>query len=687
MGKLDEKTESIIRKYLSEYAGIVDEYLKQEDVLQRFYDFFQNFYKRENLERIEWEDLQLMGRHIHSFNSMALARTKALGKMNQPIEKYREALIYLVYGSDPIHLKVNNIKTANGYALPYFGKSALSELACYAFPDQYLFINGRDIAAAKFLGLDVSYRKGSRAGDKLVAFNEGIAPVFDLYKELVGKRTNTSIPLEVDQFLSWIYSTYVPDDEIEEPEEGDESTARGKKYWLFAPGANADKWDEFYAGGTMAIGWFFVGDLRAYSSKAELTKRFQDYSEDDASHKNDVTACWEFCNEMQPGDIVISKKGRSKYLGYGIIEGDYTYDGTLDDYQHIRKVRWVKRGEWPEADGNIALKTLTDITRYGNYVLGLKEKLGIKTDEYSEPENATAEQQHEYVKVQVTPFSRAEILSEVFIEESRIDSIIAQLRRKKNIVLQGPPGVGKTFVAGRLAYLMMNTRDDNRVEIVQFHQSYSYEDFIQGYRPTASGGFELRDGTFYNFCTRANADPTRDYCFIIDEINRGNLSKIFGELMMLMEHDKRGPEFSIPLTYSRSEDVRFYIPENVYIIGTMNTADRSLAMVDFALRRRFAFIQLQPCFNESFKQHLIQRGVEAQLVARLVDKIENLNNTIQSDKNLGTGFLVGHSYFTAMDHGDVNFESIIENELEPLIREYWFDNDTLAEKVIRELRA
>src|SRR5690606_1428410 len=179
-------------------------------------------------------------------------------------------------------------------------------------------------------------------------------------------------------------------------------------------------------------------------------------------------------------------------------------------------------------------------------------------------------------------------LDGLFLSRDQFTYILDQLGRKRNVILEGPPGVGKTFIAKRVAWALLGEKDPSRVEMVQFHQSYAYEDFVQGWRPAEAGGFDLRNGIFYEFCERAAGDdPERPYVFIIDEINRGNLSKVFGELLMLIEGDKRGPDFAIPLTYSRAREERFYVPRNLYVLGMMNTADRSLAMVDYALRRRF----------------------------------------------------------------------------------------------------
>lgn len=288
-------------------------------------------------------------------------------------------------------------------------------------------------------------------------------------------------------------------------------------------------------------------------------------------------------------------------------------------------------------------------------------------------------------------FTKEMALRELFLSENQFDSMLHALQEKQNIILQGAPGVGKTFVAKRLANVLLGSKDSKRVEMIQFHQSYSYEDFIQGFRPNADGHFELRYGIFHQFCTRAQKDEAEGmpYVFIIDEINRGNLSKIFGELMMLIEPDKRGREFAMPLTYSKDDGEKFYIPKNLYLIGMMNTADRSLAMVDYALRRRFRFITLQPEFSSSAFRRILEENhkVSSALVDKVVLRMNELNHAIESDtKNLGPGYRIGHSFFCP--NGSVTpdeswYRRIIDSEIIPLIQEYWFDDD----KKVGELRA
>ena len=293
----------------------------------------------------------------------------------------------------------------------------------------------------------------------------------------------------------------------------------------------------------------------------------------------------------------------------------------------------------------------------------------VLTDDAYEEDDIELDDIVEEEEIDYSDYTKEDFLSEVFMSEEDYDSLYAILRRKKNVVLQGAPGVGKTYTAKRLAYSIMGKEDAERVMLVQFHQSYSYEDFIMGFRPDDEG-FKLRTGAFYNFCKKAESDIDNDYFFIIDEINRGNLSRIFGELFMLIEDDKRGT--SLQLLYS---DEQFAVPKNLYIIGMMNTADRSLAMLDYALRRRFAFFNIKPGFEtDGFKKY--KKGLKNKKLDNLIDCIESLNNDISLDESLGEGFCIGHSYFCNLTPGEVNDKDlygIVEYEIIPLLQEYWFD--------------
>ena len=443
------------------------------------------------------------------------------------------------------------------------------------------------------------------------------------------------------------------------------------KYWVYAPGEGSYMWEEFYKRGVMAIGWNEIGDLSLFKNKSEIKEAMKKNYGPNLSYQNATHATWQFANEMKVGDIIFVKKGRSQLIGRGIVTSDYFYDSEAEEYNHIRTVNWTHHGEWPYP-GKAAMKTLTDVTPYIDVVEKLKN---IFDDDTSEDV--------EEVEKSYSSYTKEDFLNDVFMSEEEYERLRSVLVFKKNIILQGAPGVGKTYTAKRLAYSLIGEKNVDRVKMVQFHQSYSYEDFIMGFRPSDIG-FELRKGTFYNFCKRAELDAVNDYFFIIDEINRGNLSKIFGELFMLLENDKRGA--SLQLVYS---DEKFSIPDNLYIIGMMNTADRSLAMLDYALRRRFAFFELKPGFEtDGFKNY--QLTINNSKLNNLITCIKNLNYAIVSDETLGEGFCIGHSYLCNLKSESVDdqvISNIVEYELVPLLKEYWFDEPNLVIEWSEKLRS
>lgn len=457
-----------------------------------------------------------------------------------------------------------------------------------------------------------------------------------------------------------------------------------KNVWLVSPGYRGTKWDECVENNAIYIGWDGLGDLKNYESLESIKKALKQIYNSEGEQTTNAKSNFLFANEMKTGDIIFAKKGNRNISGVGIVTSDYYFDENRDEFKNAHDVNWfiVEECEIPNHFKNLVQWTVYDITNKdnGRYIRELADAVGFDIENVLNG------------PVQETAYTKEDFLKEILFFEEDYDEIIELLKRKKNLILQGPPGVGKTFISKRLAYSIIGSKSEDQVEFIQFHQNYSYEDFIQGYRPYEDG-FILENGIFHDFCKKAIKHPEKNYFFIIDEINRGNISKIFGELLMLIEEDKRGEEFSIYLTYDKNE--KFYIPENLYIIGMMNTADKSLAIIDYALRRRFVFYTINSLFDKEYdkliNEGLRNEGFDGELIETILNRIRNLNNKISDDRNLGEGFKIGHSYFLAnfrskgIEVNKKTYMSIVNFEIAPLLREYWFDSPKKAAGHIDEL--
>lgn len=527
------------------------------------------------------------------------------------------------------------------------------------------------------------------------------------------------------------------------------------KYWLYAPGENASKWEEFFNEGVMGLGWGELGNLKELGDKNQITKEIQIRYKTTSASYNNALANLDFRDTIQIGDIIIPKRGRKEYLGYGIVTSEYYYDDFSTEYKSRRKVNWVKKGIWPEKTAGIVLKTLTDITKYRDYVEELRKLIGIEMEEqgtirpiiikiplnqilYGPPGTGkTYRLQNEFFEkftVKESSLSREQYLESIVADlswwqvisiavldlgESKVNDIHNHefVKFKENLsssktvrptiwgqlqshTVRECPNVN---VVTRSEPLFFNKSEDSKwtidkvlleeyypeavellaisksyrpsdditiknYDFVTFHQSFSYEDFVEGIKPRLEDGetevaFEIKDGIFKKLCIKAEADSKNKYAIFIDEINRGNVSAIFGELITLIEDDKRlgsTNELKVKLPYSKRE---LGVPSNLYIIGTMNTADRSVEALDTALRRRFSFSEIMP--NPELLQEIEFNGFNlAEVLKTINERIEVL---------LDRDHTIGHSYFLKIRNGDVgSLKSVFKNNIFPLLQEYFY---------------
>ena len=450
-----------------------------------------------------------------------------------------------------------------------------------------------------------------------------------------------------------------------------------QRVWIFSPGEKASMWEADRRDGVASIGWDELDDLTTYESKDDILAALKR----DRSRTQNPTVMtlinWRFSHDVAVGDAIVARRGRGTALGVGVVTGPYRHVPERAEFHHVVPVRWLTTKEHAMADRmTFAIATLVESSR--------RKAVIAELDELYRADLGTAAGIVDDAEETTTVYGFDDALEDLFIDRAALEGMLDVLRRKKNVVLQGPPGVGKTFVAQRLAWLLMGERDRSRVETVQFHPSFTYEQFVRGYRPAAGGGFVVENGPLYRLADTARGNPDAPHVLIIDEINRAHLGRVLGEAMMLLEADKRDESWATRLAYRNhgaagDADERFWLPPNLYVIGTMNTADRSLAVVDYALRRRFAFLTLAPAFSHpQFRLQLAD--CPPALVDSLLSRLERLNELIRNDPTLGAGFQIGHSYFSSS--GDERpwladpqrfVDDVLRHEVVPLLQEYWFD--------------
>ena len=551
---------------------------------------------------------------------------------------------------------------------------------------------GKRAADVRSLFPEMENSRFETSGDARLGADKGVAKLYDASTIFSESWRQGEIPSDgyiQDSLckLVEVYTRYV-DQQLNNARDAKEGSdlADERRIWAISAGEGGRLWPKWLEQGVVSIGWNELGNLTAFADQAEITEKLQSLRDDETRPYNSSLACFQFVKEIKIGDIVIAKAGRKKVFGMGIVTSEFCFEQDLEDHRNRRKVDWLKTEPTEFPGSGIALKTLTELTMYRSCVDLVNNYLDI------EPLPAPDEEEGEDAVVPQAAYSIESILAEgCFLSDSELRDIIDILKRKRNLILQGPPGTGKTWLAKRLAYALIGRKEKSRVRSVQFHPNLSYEDFVRGWRPSGEGKLALVDGAFMEAIEDAK-NTSHPHVIVVEEINRGNPAQIFGEMLTLLEADKRRSSDALELSYRRYPDERVYIPPNLYVIGTMNVADRSLALVDMALRRRFAFFDMRPLFNEAWKSWLQDEfGFERRFIDNLATKVESLNLAITEDPSLGAQYRVGHSYFTPPSDTHVSDPNawllqVVKTELGPLIEEYWFDDPEMVSQQISALQ-
>ena len=648
----EDKFNSIIAEYKKQF--IQSQWAKEKFKWEAVKCFQDNWdVDAINFTEMLKNSLAKTGNLLASKNNFPKDTIISFSERNQ--DKVRKMFSELFNENETLHKKISSFKEEAKSLLKninnnsYQAENAITTYLWLKYPDKYYIYKFSEVVAvSNELESNYIFKRGE--------FTNNIENFFKLYDEICSKLQSDN---ELKNMLSSVITdTCYPDSELKTLTI-DVGYFISKHYTNLAP--------NFWK---ISHGTDCISDLEVknFEEKGVIVV----HKDTPAKAKSKVSQGEDFIKNIKKGDYFYLCRGNSIRL-LGCISSDEVRDNK------------DKNDGWCERDYIIIAKS-SDVNPYtGNQkwwtpndnstcICIQNTELSLFEDYILIPYfNTTVNNLLQNVESN-KKYTKENFLKDVYISEEKYDKLVNVLKRKKNIILQGAPGVGKTFLAKRLAYSIMGEKDDERIKFIQFHQNYSYEDFVMGYKPIEKG-LEIKYGIFYNFCQRAVKNPDKDYFFIIDEINRGNLSKIFGELLMLIEADYRDEKAT--LAY---DGLDFSVPKNLHIIGMMNIADRSLAMIDYALRRRFSFFDIEPAFDsDGFSNY--QKKFANETFKKLIEKIQELNRAIRQDQSLGKGFCIGHSYFCNAEECTEDWmKDIVDFDILPMLSEYWFDDEVNLNK-------
>lgn len=686
---------------------------KLQDVLRCYKRDFVSFiwndkdYKRWNDEKFKWEAVKCFQEHwnvnAEDFAEMlknALSRTSKLlvsvnnfprgmieGFAKSAPEEVRAMFIDLYDEGKDVYERINAFKLQSAVMLKKYGgdakqhyqyENAICTYLWLRYPDKYYIYKYSILQkVSEILASDYHFKQGAYADnirnflrmyDEISAALKEDTELVDLFKANLTDSCYDDPELKTLTVDFCFYIANFYEDRIKQENDSSEEYKIVEEEKIITDALNSDSFD------TIANAWLLAWNPKNYDwenveEEFSLDTMFKRTGSGGGYY--DQWRC--MSSKIKCGDLLYVMKLGSKPKGIFVF-GYAISDSTVVDGTRVVDVLFTKAIDFRTADiiSQQTLKERFPEQQWSPQGAGISIKpeavrwLIRHWNDYI-VENESYDETAIDEPAAVEPYTKQDFLSEVYMTEERYNALTGVLQNKLNIILQGAPGVGKTFAARRLAWSIMDEKDDSRIEFVQFHQNYSYEDFMMGYKP-AGDSFELKYGIFYRFCQKAQNQPDKPFFFIIDEINRGNMSKIFGELLMLIEKDYRDTKAT--LAYN---GMPFSVPKNLYIIGMMNTADRSLAMIDYALRRRFSFFDIEPGFDsQGFLAY--QNSLNNDTLNELISRVKDLNNEIALDKSLGKGFCIGHSYFCGRTNCTEEWlRAVVDYDILPMLREYWFD--------------